>query len=87
VFFCTPRSMRLKPNCASLTAAPWMVDWVNEIVQIYSKDKLFFLGKAPELTDAFRRGQFLEHKKKTDALIEMLEEVAGITKPAPIHGF
>jgi hypothetical protein len=57
-----------------------MVDWVNDITQIYSKDKLFFLGKPPKITDAFRQRQFLEHKEKTDALIEMLDEIAGINK-------
>ena len=57
-----------------------MVDWVNDITQIYSKDKLFFLGNPPKITDAFRQRQFLEHKEKTDALIDMLDEIAGIKK-------
>lgn len=80
VYFCTPTAMRSTPNCASFNAAPWMVDRVNEVTQIYSKDKLFFLGKAPKLTAAYRRGQFLEHKKKTDTLIDLLDHVAGIKK-------
>ncbi len=80
VYFCTPMSMRSTPNCASLYVAPWMVDWVNEITQIYSKDKLFFLGKPPKLTDAFSRHQFLEHKERTDVLIDMLDEIADIKK-------
>ena len=57
-----------------------MVDWINDITQIYSKDKLFFLGKSPKITTAFRQRQFLVHKKKTDALIDMLDEIAGIMK-------
>ena len=81
IYFCTPRSMQISPNCASISIAPWMVDWINEITQIYSKDKIFFLGKTPKLTDAFRQGQFLEHKKRTDTLIDMLDEIAGIEKP------
>ncbi|MFE3837539.1 hypothetical protein [Pseudogemmobacter sonorensis] len=80
VYFCTPMAMRSSPNCASLSVAPWMVDWVNEITQIYSKDRIFFKGKAPKLIEAFRRAQFLEHKQKTDALIDMLDEIAGIKK-------
>lgn len=75
VYFCTPMSMPRSPNYASLSVAPWMVDWVNYITQIYSKDKLFFLGKPPKITDAFRQHQFLEHKEKTDALIDMLDEI------------
>lgn len=80
VYFCTPTLMRTSSNCASLSVAPWMVDWVNEITQIYSRDKIFFSGKVPKLTDAFRQGQFLEHKKKTDALIDMLDEISGFEK-------
>ena len=55
-----------------------MVDWVNQITQTYSKDQLFFLGKPPKLIDAFHQQKFLEHKEKTDALIGMLDGVAGI---------
>ena len=80
VYFCTPISMRSTPNCASLSVAPWMVDWVNDITQIYSRDKLFYLGRPPEINDAFRQRQFLEHKAKGDALIEMLDEIAGMKK-------
>jgi len=79
VYFCTPTSMRSTPNCAALTVAPWIVDWVNNITQVYSKDKLFFLGKPPKLTDAFRQRQHLEHKEKKDALIDMLDEIAGMS--------
>ena len=76
VYVCTPKRMRPSPNCASLSVAPWMVDWVNEITQVYSKDKLFFVGKSPKLTEAFRRGNFLEHKKRVDALLGMLDEIS-----------
>ena len=78
VYFCTPSVMRSTPNSASLSVAPWMVNWINEITQIYSRDKLFFLGSAPKLTEAFRQRQFLKHREKADALIDMLDEVAGI---------
>lgn len=87
VYFCTPASMRTTPNCASLSVAPWMVDSINENTQVYSKDKLFFLGKAPALTEAFRLGKFLEHKKKSDALIEMLDEAVGMNKGLGIYPF
>lgn len=80
VYFCTPMAMRTTPNCAALSAAPWMVDWINEITQIYSKDKIFFHGRPPKLIDAFRKKQFLEHTKKSDTLIDMLDEIAGTRK-------
>ncbi len=80
VYICSPRSMRTTPNCASFSAAPWMVDWINSIVQIYSRDRLFFLGRPPQLEEPFKQRQFLEHARKTDELIDMLDEVAGIKK-------
>lgn len=76
VYFCTPRMMRSTPNCASLRAAPWIVEQVNQIIQIYSKDKIFFMGQPPKLIDAFHQQRFLEHKDRTDVFIHMLDEVA-----------
>lgn len=87
VYFCTPRSMRPTMNCASFSAAPWMVDRINDIVQIYAGERIFFLGAPPEIKDSFRQKQFLEHKERTDYLIEMLDEVAGIPKRGNIIAF
>ncbi|TPJ33704.1 hypothetical protein [Mesorhizobium sp. B2-8-3] len=86
IYFCTPMTMRSSPNCASMIAPPWMVDWINQITQVYSRDKLFFLGRPPTLTDAFKKAQFLEHKKKSDDLIEMLDKIAGIEKRQRFFG-
>ena len=86
VYFCTPHAMRPTPNCASLSAAPWMVDWINDIVQIYARDRLFFLGRPPVLTDAFRQRRFREHAPKTDQFIDMLDEVAGNRFVSSIFG-
>ncbi|MBY8824286.1 hypothetical protein [Sphingomonas colocasiae] len=78
VYFCTLNSRRSSaPNCASLLAPPWMVDQANDIVQIYSGNRLFFLGKPPSLSPHFLRGQFLEHDNHRDPLIEALDEIAG----------
>lgn len=87
VYFCTPRSMRPTVNCASFRAAPWMVDRINDIVQIYAGERIFFLGEPPEIKDSFRQRQFLEHKERTDYLIELLDEVAGIPKRGSIIAF
>ncbi|WP_147238832.1 hypothetical protein [Rhodosalinus halophilus] len=86
IYFCTPMCMWPTHNCASLIAAPWMVDWVNEITQIYARDKLFFLGRPPKIAEAFRQRRFLEHKEKTDPLIDMLDEIAGIERCWEIKG-
>lgn len=87
VYFCTPYGSKRQSNCASLIAAPWMVNYINEITQIHSKEKLFFLGKAPVLSDAFRQGKFLWYGERSDYLIDILDDIAGHRKPTPIHGF
>lgn len=76
LYFCTLRTTQPSPNCASLFAAPWMVDAVNEIIQIYSRDKLFFMGRPPELNDAFKQGKFFVHKQRANDLIEILDKIA-----------
>lgn len=76
IYFCTRGIARSGPNCASLTAVPWMVDCINDITQIYSGDKLFYQGRPPKLSQSFRQCQFLEHKEKADEFIDMLDEIA-----------
>jgi hypothetical protein len=75
VYFCTPMVMREGNNCASFGAPSWMVDWINEIVQIYSQDIIFFRGKPPILSPSYKERKFLEHNTKSDALIEMLDDL------------
>lgn len=76
VYFCTPRLMRTTPNCASIIAAPWMVDWVNNLVQIHSRTQLFFTGGPPVLSASFRQRQFLQLADRTDPFVDLLDEVA-----------
>lgn len=78
VYFCTVNSrLTSTPNCASLLAPPWMVNGVNDITQIYSGNRLFFLGKTPDLSSHFVKGQFLKHANHRSALIDTLDEIAG----------
>lgn len=76
VYVCTPMAMRTNRNCAALRAPPWMVDRVNEITQVYSRDRLFFLGRKPRLTDDFLKRQFLEHSNYRVDLLDELDEIA-----------
>lgn len=76
VYVCTPISMRTNRNCAALRAPPWMVNKVNEITQIYSRDQLFFLGNKPRLTEHFLKREFLEHSNYRVDLLDQLDEIA-----------
>lgn len=76
VYICTPTAMRTNRNCAAIRAAPWIVERVNEITQVYSRDRLFFLGPKPRLTGDFRRQQFLEHSNYRVDLLDQLDDIA-----------
>lgn len=76
IYISTPIAMRTNRNCAAIRAAPWMVERVNEITQVYSRDRLFFLGRKPRLTDNFRKKQFLEHGSYRVDLLDQLDEIA-----------
>lgn len=76
VYISTPMTMRTNRNCAAIRAAPWMVERVNEITQVYSRDRLFFLGRKPPLTDNFRKQEFLEHSNYRVDLLDQLDEIA-----------
>ena len=81
IYFCTPLIMTTKPNCAVLNTEPWMVEKINDITQIYSSNQLFYLGKAPKLTDLFRKERFLEHKEQSEPFIDFLDKIAGNRTP------
>lgn len=83
VYFCTTNSRDKSKNTASISVAPWIVDWVNEIVQIYSGNIIFYSGKPPKITEHFKQGNFLKHNYRKDSLINMLDDVAGVKRPNP----
>ncbi|MDE0965552.1 MAG: hypothetical protein OSB73_20690, partial [Candidatus Latescibacteria bacterium] len=76
VYICTPMAMRTDRNCAAIRAAPWMVERVNEITQVYSRDRLFFLGRKPQLSENFLKREFLEHSNYKVDLLDKLDEIA-----------
>lgn len=84
----TPTVMRINRNYASIRATPSMVARANRISQIYSKEKLFFLGDVPKLDRDFRRGEFLQHAVFTDGLFDELDTMTGhCDKPGFLTGF
>ena len=87
VYFCTPPRGSSEPNFAAFTAAPWQVNQINDFVQIHSKNHLFFRGRKPKLMKEFEANQFLFYKDRSDMLIEMLDDIAGVKKPNSYFGY
>lgn len=83
VYISTPTIMRSDRNCAAIRATRSMIDRANAIIQIYSKERLFFLGNPPELTVDFLRNEFLQHATFTDRLFEELDALTGYSDGRP----
>jgi hypothetical protein len=78
IYVTTPLAMGSSINCASLIATSFMVDQVNEIIQIYSKERLFYCGPPPRLSENFLANQFLAHRVKHDPFLASLDKIAGL---------
>jgi hypothetical protein len=77
VYLNTPTMMRSNRNCSAIRATKSMIKRANALTQIYAKEKLFYVGMAPELTADFRRNQFLQHETFTDSWFDELDERTG----------
>ena len=64
VYMFTPSNANGSVNCASLFVNNIVEDGINDICQVYSKDQLFFRGRVPRLTDAYKRSVHLTHIEK-----------------------
>jgi hypothetical protein len=88
IYVNTPNIMRNDRNYAAIRATPSMVERVNRITQIYSKERLFFLYQVPRITSDFSRGEFLQHASYTDELFDELDAMSGHQhKPGFLTGF
>lgn len=71
---CAPQK-RGDENCAILLATENQVQHLNHVIQIYSKEYLFFYDYPPILSTEYRRRQFLRHDHSQDPLLRKIREI------------
>lgn len=49
---------QMKPRVRSFLLDDWLVDEINKVTQIASRDRLFFWGSVPKITSAYRVREF-----------------------------
>ena len=76
IYVCTPMAMRTDRNCYAVRVPPWVVKQINQITQVYSRDRLFYLGKPPALTAEFEKRQFLQYTSPSIDILEALDAIA-----------
>jgi hypothetical protein len=77
IFISCPFSIRSDRNAAYLIAPDWLVDEINEITQIYSKNMLFYASQKPIVTEHFALGQHMQLKYHLTDTIKDLKEMSG----------
>ena len=81
VYMFSPWSYTSDENCIAFEAEADLIDAINRISQIYSGGVLYFAGGAPEITDDFRRGEFLEIAQTSIPFLEAIEGTLASPRP------
>lgn len=78
VYICSLNSKRSDaPDCTVVSADPQMVKKVNEITQIHSGHRLFYIGKTPKLSHHFKSGKYLRFREYSHPFIDLMDNLAG----------
>jgi hypothetical protein len=85
VFLCFSSGIRPRKNVASLVIPKNLTDDLNELIRVYSKDKVFFRGSIPEVCSAFASAEF-QCYTEAPWIIEELREVARHAGQRKIEG-
>jgi hypothetical protein len=77
IFFSTPFSVRADRNARLLFAPNWVVDEINSITELYSRDVIFFSSKKPEVSEKFALNEYRCLKGHQNALVSTLLKMCG----------
>jgi hypothetical protein len=74
IFVSTSEVWTSQRNCAVLRVSSAAVQRINLLTQVYARDKLFYKGEPPKLTEEFRRHEHLELVCGSDPMFDALNE-------------
>ena len=77
VYLCAPLTILSSSNCTSICAPAQMISEINELTQIYSKNRIFFRGKIPKTTPEFQSAEFGVLEGGRNSLIDLLDAISG----------
>lgn len=78
VLIVRPQQCRPDPRLVTLVATPDDVDAMNQAVQIYAKDALFYRSERPEVTDAFRERKHLVYSHPGNPMESFIHTLPGV---------
>lgn len=80
VFYARPLSYPSVPRVVTLSLKDDEVKFLNDTVQIYSGNELFYRSEKPDLLDEFKGGEFLEYEYNSHPAFDILEHVVTQTR-------
>jgi hypothetical protein len=86
VFWTRPMSYMTEPRLMTLVISADETRQLNEVVQVYAKDMLFYRNDRPELTKAFTDGQHYIFGDDDNTLQQLTHMVPGVPPPDPRQG-
>lgn len=85
IFLATPHSIRRDRDARILFAAPWLVDEINSITQVYSKSQLFYASKKPKLNEFFARNEHMSYNGHVNTTVRTLLDLCGEPTRTRVH--
>lgn len=87
VVWSSPMACRSYPKLISVHVDTHTVKTVNESVQVYSREYLFFRAQLPELMDDFRACEHREYRQNTDPVAELIDSLIPDDSKKGIWGY
>lgn len=78
VLFAYPTSYRVEPRLVTMTATMQETDRLNQAVQVYSGDQIFYRSEKPIITDAYKRGTHLLFADDRNPVDDLIYSMPGI---------
>jgi hypothetical protein len=78
VLYAIPQRYTVEPRRSTLVIDAQEADALNQVVQIYARDALFYRSERPQLTDEFRRGKHLRFESSSSVVEAIIHDMPGV---------
>jgi hypothetical protein len=79
VLYVQPESCRPDPRLTTLVVTAEEANFLNETIQLYARNEIFFRNEQPVLTDAFRQRAHLRYESPRNPIDNLIDHVPGVT--------
>ncbi|MEG8044393.1 hypothetical protein O6V14_07035 [Sphingomonas faeni] len=79
VLFCRPTSYRSDPALVTTSVTIGEADALNEVIQIYAKDEIFYRNEKPRIVEAYKQNAHLVFKNDRNSVEDWIHSTPGIS--------